>query len=116
MQPPRAGDFHLLDREIELDLTNVRKRLPGSGKQPAPIRIAAKQGALDERRVGDRARNRLRRAWATVHLETRHPRCTLAVRHDLDRELPQKGVERIGEYLLVVQAASLRCPKRRSPS
>ena len=57
-----ARDLDVLDREVELDLADVGQRLSGGREHPAPVRVAAEQSALDERRVGDRARDRLGRA------------------------------------------------------
>ena len=69
--------------------------MPGGLGDPAPVRVAAVQRGLDERRVGDRARDALgllgRRGPAD--LGAADAGRALAVGDDLERELEQHGVE-----------------------
>ena len=72
-------------------------------RDPAPVRVAAVQRRLDQRRVGDRAR-RARHDSARGRRDDHaaDPRGALAVAHDQQRELAQQLVQRLAEAYLVL--------------
>ena len=88
----------------------ARQRGADRLRDPPPVRVAAVQRRLDERRVGDRAGDPLDgRVVAAVHVHAADPLGALAVAHDLQREPAQRVVERLAEPQLV-----LATPARRS--
>ncbi len=77
--------------------------MPDRLDDPAPVRIAAVQRGLDQRRVGDSVRDTVHRAVvAAAHDDAADPAGALAVAHDVQRELAQQRVERLAEAQLVL--------------
>ena len=86
-----------LDREVGDEGLARRPGLTG-GLQDAPeVGVAAVQRGLHERRVGDRARDRLDGVGTAVDDDPAHAARALAVRDDHQRELPEQRVERLAE-------------------
>ena len=83
-------------------------------RDPAPVRVAAVQRGLDQRRVGDRAGDALDdTVSAAAHDDAADPLGALAVAHDVQRELAQRPVERLAEAHLVRRSAARRARRTR---
>ena len=81
----------------------ARQRRADRLRDPAPVRVAAVQRGLDERRVGDRARDALDALGvAAAHDDAPDAPRALAVADDEQRELAQQRVERLAEAQLVL--------------
>ena len=84
--------------------------MPGGLRDPAPVRVAAVERRLDQRRVGDRPRDPL--GLVVVgrpgHLDPPDPGRALAVGDDLERELQQDRVEQ-ARRAAAAPAAPLAC-------
>ena len=96
-----------LDLEVHHEAVAGRPDLARGLQDAAEVGVGAVQRGLDERRVGDRARDGLDGARAAANDDARHPPRALAVGHDLDRELAQQRVDRLAEH-----AARRRSPAR----
>ena len=99
--------------DLEVDRRTARRR-PAPG--PPAWRMRPQFGSppwsarLDERRVGDRARDRLDGVGPPRTSTRPTRRRALAVGDDLDRELAQQRVERLAERELVGDSGSTRTP------
>ena len=81
----------------------ARQRGADGLRDPAPVRVAAVERGLDQRRVGDRARDALDAlAVAAAHDDAADAAGALAVADDVERELAQQRVERLAEAQLVL--------------
>ena len=100
-----AGRAHVdaLERDVHRQRRRPRQGRADGLDDPAPVGVAAVQRGLHERRVGDRARDRLDALDVTAaHDHARDPRGALAVGDHHDRELAQQRVERLAEAQLVL--------------
>src|SRR3954451_647155 len=103
-RPRRAAraDGDALDRDVQLERRGVGERAADGLGDPAPVGVAAVEGRLDERRVRHAAGRLLDGdAVAAGHDHAADALGALAVAHDRERELAQKGVEGLAERELV---------------